>query len=138
MTKKSYTELIQFKTYEERLNYLKCKSTVGDITFGGSRWMNQVLYKSDEWLAVRNDVIIRDDSCDLGLKDYELCSGIYIHHINPITKEQVLERDPEIFSMDNLICVSFNTHQAIHYGDDRANPYEFIERTHNDHCPWKR
>lgn len=116
---KTYSELCQFLTFEERLDYLFLgDNKIGDMTFGGHRWLNQDLYNSKEWRKVRRDVIIRDNASDMGLFDYPLPdrSKIIIHHINPLTIQDLLDRSPKIFDMENLIAVSFNTHQMIHYG----------------------
>ena len=116
---KSYSELCQFETFEERLDYLFLgDNKIGDITFGGHRWLNQNLYSSPEWKRVRRNVIIRDGGCDMGLWDRPIPnkSKIIIHHINPITIQELLDRSPNVFDMNNLISVSFDTHQMIHYG----------------------
>jgi hypothetical protein len=116
---KSYTELCQFETFEERLDYLFLgDNKIGDMTFGGHRWLNQNLYVSPEWRKARRQVIIRDNGCDMGLLDRPIPnrSKIIIHHINPITIDDLLERSPAIFDLNNLISVSFDTHQMIHYG----------------------
>lgn len=111
---KTYSELIAFNTRLERLEYLMLFGRVGEDTFGHSRYLNQAFYKSDEWKQIRNKVIIRDNGCDLGLDGYQIENGI-IHHINPITREDILERRPCLFDLDNLILVSKKTHDIIHY-----------------------
>lgn len=111
---KTYSELITFGTRLERLEYLMLFGRVGEDTFGHSRYLNQAFYKSDEWKQIRNKVIIRDNGCDLGLDGYQIKNGI-IHHINPITREDILERRPCLFDLDNLILVSKKTHDIIHY-----------------------
>lgn len=116
---KSYSEMSQFLTFEERLDYLFLgDNKVGDATFGGHRWLNQNLYNSPEWKRARRKVIVRDFGCDMGLSDYPISdkSKIIIHHINPITIEDLLEHSNIVFDLENLISVSFNTHQMIHYG----------------------
>ena len=116
---KSYSEMFQFLTFEERLDYLFLgDNKVGDATFGGHRWLNQNLYNSPEWKRARRKVIVRDLGCDMGLLDYPIPdkSKIIIHHINPITIEDLLEHSSIVFDLENLISVSFNTHQMIHYG----------------------
>lgn len=118
---KSYLELMKFPTWEERLDYLYLgDNKVCESTFGGHRHLNQTLYRSPEWKRARRDVIIRDNGCDMGILDYPIPnrSKIIIHHINPITIDDILENDPKIFDMNNLVSVSFNTHQYIHYGID--------------------
>ena len=133
----SYSELITLPTFEERYRYLRKSGIVGEETFGSHRYLNQALYRSPEWRRVRNDVIIRDNGCDLGMEGYEIRDRVYIHHINPITMDDILNRSPVIFDMDNLICVSFNTHQAIHYGDESLLPIiSFTERMPGDTKLW--
>lgn len=113
----SYSELISFKTFEKRFDYLKLSGCVGESTFGSHRYLNQALYHSKEWLRLKDEIIIRDDGCDLGVDGFQIMDRIYIHHLNPITIDDVLNRSRKVMDPDNLICVSFNTHQAIHYGD---------------------
>lgn len=133
----SYSELITLPTFEERYRYLRKSGIVGEETFGSHRYLNQTLYRSPEWRRVRNDVIIRDNGCDLGMEGYEIRDRVYIHHINPISPQDILDRSPVIFDMDNLICVSFNTHQAIHYGDESLLPIiSFNERMPGDTKLW--
>lgn len=126
-------------TFLERFHYLKLTGSVGEETFGSHRYLNQLLYKCNEWKQVRRDVMIRDGEFDLGCKDRRLGKGerVYIHHINPITAEQILERDPMVFDLENLISCSFNTHQAIHYGNENLLYLEEPERTLNDTIPWR-
>lgn len=135
---KSYSELVKLQTYEERFEYLKLNGSVGVDTFGGSRYLNQVFYKSDEWKTARNTVIIRDNGCDLGIEDRSIGKPILVHHINPITKEDILNRDPSLTDPENLICVSKLTHDAIHYGDENLLVKAPVERSKNDTCPWRR
>lgn len=133
----SYSELITFPTFQERYRYLKQAGIVGEETFGGHRYLNQAYYTSAEWRSVRNKVIIRDNGCDLGMEGFEINDRVYIHHINPITEEDILDRSPALFDMENLICVSFNTHQAIHYGDESMLPINyFSERSPGDTKLW--
>lgn len=135
---KTYSELILLPTFEERFQYLKLGGSVGQITFGHERYLNQLLYNSDEWRRrVRREVIIRDSGCDLGCEGYEIHGKILIHHINPITIEDILERNPRVFDLENLICTSHNTHNAVHYGDESLLITTPVERTRNDMCPWK-
>lgn len=118
---KTYSKLIQFPSWEERLNYLYLgDNKIGDFTFGGHRWLNQTLYTSDEWKTLRRDVIVRDNGCDMGIFDRPIPnrSKIIIHHINPITIDDLMNRSSKVFDMENLITVSFDTHQFIHYGTD--------------------
>lgn len=133
---KTYLELCQLSTFEERFEYLKLDGIVGDWTFGSRRYLNQMLYKSAEWKELRDKVIIRDNGCDLGIQDRTIFGKVLIHHINPITIEDVLNRNPIVFDLNNLICVSHMTHQAIHYGDSNLLMKDPIQRTKNDTCPW--
>ena len=134
---KSYRELIRLKTFEERFEYLKTNSVIGEATFGSHRWLNQVLYTSPEWRQFRRQVIIRDNGCDLGMEGYSVDGDrIIIHHINPLTIEDVQNRDRKIFDMDNVICVSDRTHKAIHYGDKDLLPAVPIERHPGDTLCW--
>ena len=135
---KSYHELIQIDTFEDRFEYLKLKGRVGKETFGSHRYLNQLLYKMPEWRSIRSKVIIRDNACDLAHPAYEIrCQAAYIHHINPITIDDILEEAPCVFDMDNLITTTFNTHQAIHYGGSDGLLLLPKDRLPNDTCPWK-
>lgn len=134
----SYNEMAQFLTFEERYRYLKQNAKVAEDTFGFERYLNQQFYKSREWQQLRNHIIVRDNGCDLGCPDHPIQGSIYIHHINPISKEDVIEHSDKLVDPNNLVCVSLETHNAIHYGDDQIlEKYEFAERTPNDTCPWK-
>lgn len=137
---RNYSELITIPDFLGRFRYLKLNGEVGVDTFGFDRYLNQAFYRSDEWKAIRRQVIIRDNGCDLGVEGFEISnSKIIIHHMIPITKEQVLERDPILFDLEYLISVSNNTHQAIHYGDENLLPITFlVERRPNDQAPWRR
>lgn len=135
---KSYSAVMLLPTLEERFEYLKLKGKVGAETFGYDRYLNQVLYHDPEWRHIRNDVIIRDNGCDLGVDGHEIHGRILIHHINPITIDDVKFRRYCVFDLDNLICTSHNTHNAIHYGDANLLPKNPIERKPNDTCPWRR
>lgn len=137
MSIKTYSELITLPTYEERFNYLKLEGVVGEMTFGFDRYLNQKLYTSQEWKTVRNRVIVRDNGCDLACEGYEIYGKILIHHINPITVEDVINRNPIIFDLENLISTTHNTHNAIHYGDENLLIKGPIERTKNDTIPWR-
>lgn len=134
---KSYTEMLRYSTLLDRYNYLKLDGQVGQETFGFSRYLNQVLYCSNEWKRFRREVIIRDNGCIFGLEGYDIKSRLIVHHINPITLEQIEERDPMVFSMDNVVCVSHEVHEAIHYGDKSLLPQDPIERKPFDTCPWR-
>lgn len=135
---RTYSEAMSLPTYIERFRYLKLNGSVGIDTFGHDRYLNQILYHSEEWRRFRREVILRDNGCDLGHEDYEIHGKILIHHINPITVEDVLRRDSKIFDFENVICVTLQTHNAIHYGDESLLVVEPIERTPYDTCPWRR
>lgn len=139
---RSYSEMMQYDNFEDRFNYLKLGGTVGARTFGGARWLNQVLYNSDEWKKFRRDIIVRDskngDICDLGAEGRPVIGSPLVHHINPITKEMVLNRDPAIFDPDNVVTCSHRTHEAIHYSDEDLLPKDPVERRPNDTCPWRK
>ena len=137
MSIKTYSELIMIPTFEERYEYLRIGGSVGEETFGFDRYLNQIFYKSKEWKAVRRFVIVRDNGCDLGMEGYEIYGKILIHHINPISKKDILERSDFLLNPEFLICTSKKTHDAIHYGDANLLPMEPIERRPNDMCPWR-
>lgn len=133
---RTYHELSMLTTFEARYEYLRLNQMLGDKTFGYDRYLNQMLYKSQRWLSVRDTVIIRDDGCDLGIMDYRIYDKILVHHINPITIEDIdLERTC-VFDPEFLICTSFNTHNAIHFGDSNLLSKLPKERRKNDTCPW--
>lgn len=134
---RSYLELIQLKTFEDRFEYLRLDGVVGAETFGSSRQLNQALYRSYEWKKIRDMIILRDNGCDLGIEGRDIFQQPYIHHLNPITKKQILDRDPILFDPNNLITVSYQTHQAIHYGDKSILLLDPIERFANDVAPWR-
>lgn len=136
---RTYSELIQLPTFEERFNYLKLDGSVGDATFGFDRYLNQVFYRSPEWKRLRDEIIIRDNGCDLAMEGYEIYSRILIHHMNPITKDDILNRSDILMNPEYLICTMKRTHDAIHYGDEElAKSMHPIERTAGDTCPWKK
>lgn len=138
MNKLTYSKLIQLPSYIERYRYLRLGGKAGEITFGNDRYLNQILYKSHEWKEFRRKIIIRDEGCDLGVKGKDISGVIIIHHINPITVEDVLNRNPSVFDQDNVICVSHRTHNAIHYGDEELLMIdEIIERRPNDTILWR-
>ena len=134
---KTYSELITIPTFEERFEYLKLDGQVGVETFGFNRYLNQAFYKSDEWLSMRDYVITRDNGCDLGMKGYEIYGRILIHHINPITKDDIIQRSRILLDPENLITTVKRTHDAIHYGDSNLLMKAPIERRKNDTCPWR-
>ena len=138
MNTKSYLECIQLSTFIDRYRYIKIGGFVGKETFGYDRYLNQILYRTAEWKRFRRDMILRDNGCDLGCEGYEIFGNILVHHINPITVEDVVNRNPCIFDPNNVICTSLNTHNAIHYGDETNLITEPVVRKPNDTCPWKR
>ena len=136
--KRRYSELITLPTFEERFEYLKLGKQVGEETFGFDRYLNQALYRSKEWQDLRNHIIVRDNGYEMGLEDYPIAGRVIVHHMNPITLEDINERMPEILDPENLICVSHDLHNAIHYGNkDILMKYTFAIRTENDTCPWR-
>lgn len=137
-TIKTYSELITIPTFEERFEYLRLDGVVGNDTFGHDRYLNQMLYqRNPKWKAARNQVIIRDNGCDLGIEGREIHGKIIIHHMNPITIEDIERESDFIFDPEYLICVTHNTHNAIHYGDQELLIKGPIVRTKNDTCPWR-
>lgn len=137
MSIRTYSELIALPTFKERYKYLKLSGKVGEETFGFDRYLNQVFYKSKEWLSIRDYVIVRDNGCDLGIEGHEIHGRILIHHMNPISKEDILRRSDILLNPEYLITTIKNTHDAIHYSDDSLLIDEPIIRTKNDTCPWK-
>lgn len=134
----TYSNLIQIPTFEDRYRYLRLGGTVGLATFGMERYLNQVFYNTDEWKQIRRYIIVRDLGCDLGIPDREIQSLIFVHHMNPITKDDIVKRSKFLLDPEYLICCSKNTHTAIHYGDESLLVLPFVERTPYDTCPWKR
>ena len=137
-TIRTYSELIQLPTFEERFDYLRLNGVVGKDTFGFDRYLNQQFYRSSEWKRIRDQVILRDNGCDLGVEGYEIRGRILIHHINPISVEDIHTMSDLLMNPEYLICVSHRTHNAIHYGDESLIITTPIERTQNDMCPWRR
>ena len=135
---RTYTELTKLPTYEERFAYLRLDGTVCDETFGNDRYLNQILYKSPRWRKVRREVIIRDNGCDLGIEDYEIRGRIIVHHMDPITLDDIIHERDSVFNPEYLICTAHNTHNAIHYGDESLLVPAPIERSKNDTCPWRK
>ena len=139
MRNRTYQELLTIPTFEERFEYLKLEGSVGVDTFGYDRYLNQILYKSSEWRKFRNEIIVRDNGCDLAFPGFEIYGQkILIHHINPITVEDVVYRSSKVFDPNNVVTTILNTHNAIHYGDADLLTTGPVERTPNDTCPWKR
>lgn len=139
MTKR-YSELIHLTTAKDRFNYLKLPGTIGESTFGFGRYLNQSFYMSKEWRKFRREMILRDNGCDMGLPGREIPKGgkIVLHHINPLTMEDIEEQGEALFDPENVICVSDRTHNAIHYGDISLLASGPIVRRPNDTCPWKQ
>ena len=135
---RTYSELITIPTFEERFEYLKLNGSVGLETFGHDRYLNQILYNSPEWRRFRPEIIVRDNGCDLACEGYEIFGKILIHHINPITAKDILNRNPKVFDPENVITTVHNTHNAIHYGDENLLITAPIERSRNDTCPWRK
>ena len=135
---RTYSELITLPTFEERFEYLRLNGRIGEETFGYDRMINQLLYqRSVKWRAARDRVIVRDNGCDLGIEGREIRGSIIVHHMNPITIEDVLHERPEVFDPEYLISTVLNTHNAIHYGDASLLVTAPIERSRNDTCPWR-
>lgn len=138
MNIRTYSELSKLRTFKERYEYLKLSSVVGEDTFGYDRYLNQQFYKSIAWKRVRDQVIIRDNGCDLGIDDRYINSRIYVHHMNPITKSDIINLTEYLLNPEYLICVSKNTHDAIHYGSEELlYTNHMVERRPNDTCPWR-
>lgn len=136
---RTYSELSKLKTFRERYEYLKLDGTVGEETFGFDRYINQMFYKSEEWKRIRNYVITRDNGCDLGMQDRKIVdSVILVHHMNPITKEDIINKNEILLDPEYLITTIKPTHDAIHYGDESLLAEDLIVRSKNDTCPWKR
>lgn len=129
---------MKLETFEERFNYLKLEGKVGEETFGNDRILNQILYKDPKWRSIRDDIIIRDNGCDLGIEGREIDGPVLVHHINPITVKDVIDRSPKVFDPDNLISTVLNTHNAIHYSDESILIKDPVARRANDTCPWKK
>lgn len=134
---RSYSELRSLKTFEERFEYLKLNGKIGQDTFGFDRVFNQLFYKSKEWKAVRDKVIIRDNGCDLGIEGREIYGRILIHHMNPISLEDIQKNTEFLMNPEYLITTNHSTHNAIHYGDENLIIKAPIERKRFDTCPWK-
>lgn len=137
---KTYSDLIKLSTFEERFEYLKLNDgRVGEDTFGHLRYLNQQFYKTTLWKHIKRDLIIRDNGCDLGVEGYEIEGrSVYVHHLNPITKNDIINRTEYLTNPEFLICTTFETHQAIHYGDISLLITSPIVRTRNDTCPWRK
>ena len=134
---RTYTELISIPTYEDRFNYLKLDGGVGEETFGFDRWLNQKFYNSAEWKSIRDYVIVRDNGCDMAMEGYEIGGRIYVHHLNPISQSDLIHATDFLINPDYLVCVSHDTHNAIHYGDISLLVSDPVVRRPNDTVPWK-
>ena len=132
-----YSELIRYDTFLDRYHYLNLVGQVGIETFGLDRYLNQTLYRSSRWRRTRSQVILRDNGCDLGMAGFDIFDKIIVHHINPLSVQDIEEDVDEIYDPEFLICCSFDTHNAIHYGDERLLPQLPVERRPGDTCPWK-
>ena len=137
MITRTYSELIMLPTFEERFEYLNLCGKVGAETFGSKRYLNQILYKTDRWLSIRDKVIIRDNGCDLGVYGREILFRLTVHHMNPITIEDVLNESSKVFNLEYLITTADMTHKAIHYGNEDLLIHDPIIRTQNDTCLWR-
>lgn len=137
-TLRTYSELITLPTFEERYRYLRLRGSVGVDTFGFDRYLNQKFYRSPEWKRIRDEVIVRDNGCDLGIEDRVIYGKILIHHMNPITEKDIIYRTDALMNPEYLISVTHRTHNAIHYGDESLLITAPIVRTQHDTCPWKR
>ena len=135
---RTYSELVTLSTFEERYRYLQLRGIVGKETFGFDRFINQYLYqRSAKWKRVRDEVIVRDNGCDLGIDDRRIYGKIIIHHMNPLTMEDIERESELVFDPEYLICTTHNTHNAIHYGDENLLIKVPVERSKNDTCPWR-
>lgn len=135
---RTYSELSKLKTFRERYEYLKLGGIVGEDTFGFDRYLNQIFYTSKEWKRIRNFVITRDNGCDLGIPDHKIIDDlILVHHMNPITKDDIINKSEMLLNPEYLITTVKPTHDAIHYGDESLLVEDYIERSKNDTCPWK-
>lgn len=135
---RTYSELITMSSFLDRYEYLRLGGKVGEETYGYERYINQSFYRSRPWLNFRDNIIIRDNGCDLGVEGYEIIGEIIIvHHLNPITADDIKSGNPSVLDSENVICVRFSTHNALHYGDNAQLIMPVIERRKNDTCPWK-
>lgn len=134
---RTYSELIKIPTFLERFKYLKLNGRVGVDTFGFDRYLNQTFYRSYEWKHLRNDIIVRDMGCDLGLEGYDIFDKILVHHMNPIGPDDIIHRSDYLLDPEFLICTSKLTHDAIHYGDEQILYQNPVIRTPGDTCPWR-
>lgn len=137
MYTRSYSEMLQYPTYEDRVKYLQLHSSVSEPTFGSMRYLNQRFYTSKEWRDFRRSIIVRDCGCDLAIPELEIFHGLVLHHINPITEADIIDSSPMLFDPENVVCVSSNTHRLIHYSEESSVHELLTVRSPNDTCPWK-
>lgn len=135
---RTYSELCLLKSFKERFDYLKLDGAIGEMKFGYERYLNQQFYKSQEWKKARNAVIIRDNACDLAHPDFPIYGKLYVHHLNPITVEDLIKHSSLLTDPENLVCVSYDTHYSITYGDEGLLPSRPVDRKPNDTCPWRK
>jgi len=133
---RTYTELSQLASFEERFDYLLLRGSVGRPTFAHERWMNQQFYTSRQWKQVRQEVIARDEACDLGIPGYDIFDSVYVHHMNPMTPDEIEHSEGHILDPEFLICVTLQTHNAIHYGDTSSLPKTLVARQPGDTRLW--
>lgn len=133
---RTYSELISLPTYEQRFNYLKLDGKVGEETFAKDRWLNQKFYHSQEWRSLRNKIIVRDLGCDMALEGFQIYERPLIHHMNPISQDDILQHSDYLINPEYLITVAYNTHQAIHYGNADLLMESPIERKAGDTKLW--
>lgn len=138
MSIKTYSELASLPTFEERFRYLKLDGVIGEETFGFKRWLNQEFYHSQPWRSFRDKIIIRDLGCDLGVPGFEIHGPVLIHHLNPVTYDDIRLQRSCVFDPENAICTKLSTHNAIHYGDENLLVLAPIQRSANDTCPWRK
>jgi hypothetical protein len=136
MKTRNYSELRRLTTFEERFEYLKLQGYVGEQTFGFDRWMNQQFYRSREWKLARNEVIVRDQGCDLGIPGYDIHHGLLVHHMNPLSELDLVSGEEYIIDPEFLITTTHRTHNAIHYGDASLLPRAPVERVPGDTKLW--
>lgn len=136
-TRLRYSELMEIPTFEERFEYLNLLGKVGAETFGYDRWQNQRFYRSAEWKRFRDDIIIRDNGCDLAIPDRQIFGRVHIHHLNPVSLDELANGSDSLLDPENVVCVSLLTHNAIHYGDTSILYKDPVVRRPNDTCPWK-
>lgn len=135
---RTYSELSMLTRFNDRFRYLKLDGAVGEATFGFDRYLNQLFYRSQRWRKIRDEVIVRDCGCDLGIEGYEIYKYAMIHHMNPITEKDIQDESEYLLNPEYLITTTQRTHNAIHYGNEDLLPTMPVERTKNDTCPWRR